>query len=187
MRKVPALTNRLGALALAINDGAEQAAAEVVGRGAQAPAALTALREFLQDGTIERLSNVLGLSHSAAVRLVDRLVEDGYVVRHAGDRDGRSVAIRLTERGRQTAEKVRQARRRVIENALEPLNEREQRTMLAAIDRVLGAMTRRRLQSRSRGQAPPNGWLCRLCDFNACGRPAGACPVATAARAPALS
>jgi len=50
-----------------------------MGRGAQAPAALVALREFLEDATIQQLSDVIGLTHSATVRLVDRLVADGYM------------------------------------------------------------------------------------------------------------
>ena len=40
-----------------------------------------------------------------------------------------------------------------------------------------------RLRERREGAAPPAGWLCRLCDFEACGRSEGRCPAATTAAA----
>ena len=104
-----ALINRVGALLLVAHDSMAEAAGRAMGRGAQAPAALVALREFLEDATIQQLSDVIGLTHSATVRLVDRLVADGYVLRQGGGRDGRTVAIRLTKAGTAAAERVRQA------------------------------------------------------------------------------
>src|ERR1017187_5471201 len=80
----PALSNVVAALALALTDRISEATERAAGRGGQAPAALVALHEFLDGGTIEHLRQALGLSHSAAVRLVDRLVADGHVVRRDG-------------------------------------------------------------------------------------------------------
>jgi hypothetical protein len=84
-----ALINRVGALLLVAHDSLAEAEGRAMGRGAQAPAALVALREFLEDATIQQLSDVIGLTHSATVRLVDRLVADGYVLRQGSGRDGR--------------------------------------------------------------------------------------------------
>ena len=81
-----ALINRVGALLLVAHDSMAEAAGRAMGRGAQAPAALVALREFLEDATIQQLSDVIGLTHSATVRLVDRLVADGFVLRQGGGR-----------------------------------------------------------------------------------------------------
>ena len=99
------LTNLVGAWSLAVADRVTAAAAVAVGRGGQAPAALVALHEFADGSTIDHLRQVLGISHSAAVRLIDGLETDGHVERavHADDR--RSVALTLTPTGRQTAER----------------------------------------------------------------------------------
>ena len=40
-----------------------------------------------------------------------------------------------------------------------------------------------RLAERALENPPSSGWLCRLCDFGACGRPDGLCPAANRARA----
>jgi MarR family transcriptional repressor of emrRAB len=174
-----ALINRVGALLLVAHDSMADAAGRALGRGAQAPAALVALREFLEDATIQQLSDVIGLTHSATVRLVDRLVADGYVVRQGSGRDGRTVGIRLTKAGTDAAERVRQARRRAIEEVLTALSDQERRALATQVDKLLVGVARRRLESRALGE-PVSGWMCRLCDLGACGRPEGRCPVAAA-------
>jgi hypothetical protein len=47
---------------------------------------------------------------------------------------------------------------------------------------VLAKLAAQRRALRASGQMPPGGALCRLCDFVACGRPEGRCPVAGTAR-----
>ena len=69
---------------------------------------------------IEALRHDLGLSHSAAVRLVDRLQAAGLASRESGS-DGRSIAVRLTAAGRREAEGVLAERRGVVEEVLAPL------------------------------------------------------------------
>ena len=177
------LSNRLAALALAISDAVAAATVAAAGRGAQAPAALASLRQSLGDATIEQLSRPLGLTHSATVRLVDRLVADGYVVRYSGSRDGRTVALRLTAAGAAAADGVLAARLATVEMSIGDLGEDDRVTLARIVDRLLVAVTRRRLQARSLGEPPTGGWLCRLCDFNACRRPAGSCPAAMTAGA----
>jgi DNA-binding MarR family transcriptional regulator len=162
---------------LAACDSLASATARAAGRGAQAPAALVALREFLEEATVRQLSDAIGLTHSATVRLVDRLVADGYVVRRGAGRDRRAVAIGLTAAGEAVADRVRQARRLAVEELLESLSTRERQVLAGCVDRMLAGLARRRLDTRARGEAV-HGWLCRLCDFRACGRPEGLCPVA---------
>ena len=87
------LSNLLGAWALAVSDRVGAAAAATAGRGGQAPAALVALHQFAGGSTIEELRQVLGLSHSAAVRLIDGLVADGHV---AGSRPQMTGALWLS-------------------------------------------------------------------------------------------
>ncbi len=177
------LGNRFAALALAISDAVAGATAAAVGRGAQAPAALASLRQFLTDATIEQLSRALGLTHSATVRLVDRLVADGYVVRHSGSRDGRTVALRLTAAGAAAADRVLAARLATVEMSIGDLAEDDRVVLARIVDQLLVAATCKRLQARSLGEPPTGGWLCRLCDFTACRRPAGSCPAARTAEA----
>jgi len=172
-----ALINRVGALLLVAHDSMMEAAGRATGRGAQAPAALVALSEFLEEATIQRLSDVTGLTHSATVRLVDRLVADGYVLRQGGGRDGRAVAIRLTKAGTAAAKRVRRARRRAVEDLLIALSDEERRALATQVDKLLVGVARRRRESRARGE-PVGGWMCRLCDLGACGRPEVRCPVA---------
>lgn len=179
------LSNRLAALALAISDAVGRTTAVAVGRGAQAPAALASLRQFLTDATIEDLSQALGLTHSATVRLVNRLAADGYVVRRSGSRDGRTVALRLTAAGAAAADRVLAARLATVEMSIRDLTGDDRVALARIVDRLLVGVTRRRLQARSLGEPPTGGWLCRLCDFTACQRPAGSCPAAkTAERFP---
>jgi DNA-binding MarR family transcriptional regulator len=172
-----ALINRVGALLLVAHDSMAEAAGRAVGRRAQALAALVALRKFLEDATIQQLGDVIGLTHSATVRLVNRLVADGYVLRQGSGRDGRTVAICLTKAGTDAAERVRQARRRAVEELLTALSDQERRALATQLDKLLVGVARRRLESRAQDE-PVGGWMCRFCDLGACGRPEGRCPVA---------
>ena len=65
----------------------------------------------------EDLAQATGLTHSGAVRLIDRLATAGLVERRPG-RDGRSLAIVLTPAGRALSRKVTPARATAIEAAL---------------------------------------------------------------------
>jgi MarR family transcriptional regulator, negative regulator of the multidrug operon emrRAB len=176
------LANLLGAWSLAVADRITAAAAAAAGRGGQAPAALVALDQFAEGSTIEQLSGVLGLTHSATVRLIDALVADGLVARRRRAGDGRAVAVRLTAAGRAAARRVNRARAQAVEAALGGLSEAQRRSLTAMAERLTADVTALRLDERAAGIAPVGGWLCRLCDFEACGRPAGRCPAAAMAR-----
>lgn len=177
------LSNLLGAWALAISDRMAGAVEASAGRGSQAPAALVALDQFADGSTIEELRQVLGLSHSAAVRLIDSLVADGHVRREPAAQDRRSVALTLTASGRTTARRISAARQRAIETTLEGLTNAELRALTRLAERLTADVASLRLGERREGTTPTGGWLCRLCDFQACGRPEGRCPAATSAAA----
>jgi DNA-binding MarR family transcriptional regulator len=172
----------MGAWALAVADRLEAATIAAAGRGGQAPAALVALHEFAGGGTIEDLSHVLGLTHSAAVRLVDGLAADGHVARGRLTGDRRAVSLALTASGRAAARRIARARAQAVESTLGGLTNAERRSLTTLGERLTGDMAAVRLEERRRGDAPSGGWLCRLCDFGACGRPEGRCPAATQAR-----
>ena len=172
------LANLLGAWSLAVSDRITAAAAAAAGRSGQAPAALVALDQFAEGGTIEQLSAVLGLTHSATVRLVDALQADGHVVRRGRTADRRAVALRLTRSGRAAAQRVIQARGEAVQETLGALTEPQRRALTAMAERLTGDLATLRLEQRAAGELPAGGWLCRLCDFQACGRPEGRCPAA---------
>jgi DNA-binding MarR family transcriptional regulator len=179
------LTNLVGALAVAMADRIRQATEGAAGHAAAAPAALVALDEFLDGRTMDHLRLAVGLTPSGAVRLVDRLAEQGLVERRPGA-DGRSVALVLTGTGRASAAQVRRARANAVGEMLGKLSVRDRQALTRIAERLLTAVTEERLAERARGDLPAGGWLCRLCDAEACGRPEGDCPTATAAAAVAV-
>src|SRR3984893_14091838 len=93
------LINTLGAFAVALADAIRDATEGASGMTGAAPAALVALDQFLAGCSTEDLARATGVTHSGAVRLVDRLVEAGLVERRSG-RDARSGSVVLTATGR---------------------------------------------------------------------------------------
>jgi DNA-binding MarR family transcriptional regulator len=162
--------NLLGALSLAIADRTSDALEGTAVQSPSGAAALSALLHFLDRPSIDLLRQVLGLTSSGTVRLVDRLERDGLVARESGA-DARVTTISLTPAGRRAARKVAGARGEVLAHALEALEPDER----AAFDELAGKL----LVGMIRGPGA-TGWMCRLCDTRACGREAGECPVANA-------
>jgi DNA-binding MarR family transcriptional regulator len=165
--------NLLGAVALAVHDRMVEAVADEPGGGHTAVAALSALDQFLEEPSIDRLAQVVGLSPSGAVRLVDRLQAGGLVVRGSGT-DGRTTTVGLTAAGRRRAQRVERSRLTVLDGVLAPLTADERETLAGLLGRLLVGMMREPGATR---------WMCRLCDLAACGRAAGQCPVEREARA----
>jgi DNA-binding MarR family transcriptional regulator len=163
--------NLLGALSLAVAERVETATCAAAAHAGSGPAALAALDTFLDGSSIDTMRKPLGLTHSAAVRLVDRLAAAGLVTRAAGE-DGRSVAVFLTPAGRRAAAQVQEGRMLALTSVLAPLDaaEREQLTRLE--EKLLAGLTSGRADARH---------ICRLCDAGACGHEEGRCPVTRAA------
>ncbi|WP_458691310.1 MarR family winged helix-turn-helix transcriptional regulator [Nocardia tengchongensis] len=169
--------NVLGALSLVVADRMNTSVEAVAALGPSAPAALAAMHQFLDGGSVTQLSSVLGLTHSGTVRLVDRLVAEGLVER-GGAQDGRAVSVALTSRGRDMAARILETREKSLTTALSALSADEIDNLAAALDTMLTTVTLARAEQRSaQGSGRPLPWLCRLCDFAACGRSEGDCPV----------
>jgi len=88
------------------------------------------------------------------------------------------VALRLTASGRAAARRIRHARAEAVRTALEGLSGAQRRSLTAMAERLTSDLAALRLEERAVGNTPPAGWLCRLCDFDACGRREGRCPAA---------
>ena len=169
--------NLFGAVSLAVSDRLRSATEDAAGQGGSAPAALVSLAGYLEGGPIDSLRDPLGLTHSAAVRVVDRLVSARLARRRRG-RDGRSVAVELTPAGHRAAAEALRARQAVLERALEALTADERAALARLHEKLLGRLTDSRTTARN---------TCRLCDIHACGHNEGHCPVTNAANAAAAN
>jgi DNA-binding MarR family transcriptional regulator len=162
--------NLLGALGIVLSDALADAA-EVAG-GTTSATALVALSGPSAGASIDDLASVVGLSHSGAVRLVDRLAADGHVERRRGA-DQRSTALVLTPAGRRAARQIVRRRESNLQFVVALLTDDQQVVLEALAERVLGQLG---------ATAGAEARVCRFCDLEACGRARGTCPVAPARR-----
>jgi DNA-binding MarR family transcriptional regulator len=174
------LSNLLAALALGLVDDGTAAMRVATGLSNSGVAALVALSEFLDGQNVGRLADVLGISHSGAVRLVAHLELEG-LVRRTHREDARQVNVVLTAKGRRQARRAARARMDVVATALAKLSEHDSRRLERVVAHVLEGLVTQRLRRREE-EGERGAWLCRMCDFEACGRPAGRCPAAETAR-----
>ena len=175
------LDNLLVSLSLNLAEEGQQALERASGLAGSGTAALLALEQFLGGAHVGRLADVLGLTHSGAVRLVMHLARDGLAERHEGA-DRRRVEVRLTTKGLRRAREARAARAEVIASATSGLTVDESQTLETLLDKLVSARVASRVERRRAGQS--GAWWCRTCDFAACGRLEGSCPAqVTAAQA----
>ena len=152
--------NALGALAVEVARRVQEAGEAASPHGASAPAALVALHGLTGGQSIDALRRVVGLTHSGAVRLVDRLAAAGLVERRVGA-DGRAVALQITPEGRRAARRVLARREAALESVLAPLAPRDRADLARINERLLRPLTDGQQERRR---------ICRLCDVDACGR-----------------
>ena len=167
-----ALANVLGALALVVTDELGRKVTTDVGSVTDA-ATLSALAQFLDGGTVDRVHQVLGVTPSGAVRLVDRLEAAGLVTRGPGP-DRRSRAVRLTAAGRDRARWVGGARSAYLAGLVESLSPEEVTVLRGLLAKVMAGVVERK---------DGGAWTCRLCDLVTCRRDDGECPAMNAALA----
>ena len=174
----PRLDNLLASLSLNLADETVAALERVSGLTGSATAGLLALAEFLDESHIGRLADVLGLTHSGAVRVVSQLEGAGLAVRRTGA-DRRRVEVRLTARGRRRARAARAARDAVVRATTSALTKDEAARLEGLLAKLIEARLTARLAGRRAGVSI--AWWCRTCDFSACGRPVGRCPAQSTA------
>jgi DNA-binding MarR family transcriptional regulator len=166
------VANRLGATALTLSDRIREATEAATGMAGGLPAALVSLREWADGSSVEVLAEAMRVSHSRAVRVVDRLEAAGLARREPDPSDGRRAQVRLEPAGRELAERALEARSRVLVSAVEGLDAAD----LRDLERLLGA-----LLDTAIDDVRAAAGTCRLCDAHACGHYEGACPVSRAA------
>lgn len=156
--------NLLGTLAGAVED---RLAARPKGHHNETDSSLAALNLLseLQGCTNLQLSQAMKLSHTAMVRLIDRLESAGLVERRAGS-DRRTVNLWLTPSGQARVREAALERGATLLDIVGRLSEPQQRQLDRIAETLLRAMTT--------GDAEAT-YLCRLCDDRAC--PPDRCPV----------
>lgn len=166
------VANRLGATALTLSDAIREATESATGMAGGIPAALVSLREWADGDSVDVLADAMRLSHSRAVRVVDRLEEAGLARRKPDPADGRRALVWLNPAGRKLADRALEARSRVLDSVVANLTAAQRRDL----DRVVGAV----LDLTTVDTSAARG-TCRLCDVHVCGHYEGACPVTRAA------
>lgn len=127
------LANRLIACARAVED---MTAAEAGDLSASAVAAIFAIRAR-EPISIQDIATIVGLTHSATVRLVDRLEKDWLVRRQR--RRGREVLVETTSRGKRRVRDLHAKRTEAVTSLIAELSAKDQTALGAAIDAVLVA------------------------------------------------
>ncbi|MFF0492873.1 MarR family winged helix-turn-helix transcriptional regulator [Nocardia sp. NPDC004068] len=163
------LANLLGATVLAVNDLMLTRIREVGTVGTSGAGALVTLATAPGIGVSE-VGRRVGVTQSAAVRMVDGLERAGLVRRTRAS--GRVVGVELTEAGRRAAERILTARAEALRDLVSGLDERERRELTGLTTKLL---------TRLHGTAGDSNRLCRLCDRVCCTDNA-VCPVGQAER-----
>jgi DNA-binding MarR family transcriptional regulator len=166
------IANRLGAVALTLSDSIREATEAATEMAGGLPAALVSLREWADGRSVEVLAEAMRVSHSRAVRVVDRLEAAGLARRESDPSDGRRALVRLEPAGRELADRALDARARVLRSAVAELEADDVRDL----ERLLGALLHATTVDLRAAKE-----TCRLCDAHACGHYDGICPVSHAA------
>jgi MarR family transcriptional regulator, negative regulator of the multidrug operon emrRAB len=162
--------NLLGAAALAVTDltlGGATAAAGVSGSGAAALVVLSADPGI----SVTELGRRVGLTQSAAARMVDALEARGLVERRPTL--GKWVAVHPTDAGRAASADLLHARGDRLTALVDVLPPADQETLAHALDRLLRAVY---------AEVGSSELVCRLCDRLCCTESGAICPVGQAAR-----
>jgi len=158
------LENQLGALGVALGDNMDEAFDEACAVGDSAPAAMILIHEN-PDTRIEALARYLELSHSGTVRLVDRLVEGGWVAREACE-DKRAVVLVLTKAGSKVSERLLDGRRKSLAKALHGISATDRKVLERLVPQMLNNLVTDKTVADH---------VCRYCDTKACEREG--CPI----------
>jgi MarR family transcriptional regulator, negative regulator of the multidrug operon emrRAB len=162
--------NLLGATALAVTDlalGGATAAAGVSGSGAAALVVLCADPGI----SVTELGRRIGLTQSAAARMVDALAGRGLVERRPTL--GKWVAVHPTAAGRAAAADVLDARAERLTTLVGTLPPADQEALTRVLERLLRALY---------AQVGSSERVCRLCDRPCCTEAGAICPVGQAER-----
>jgi MarR family transcriptional regulator, negative regulator of the multidrug operon emrRAB len=152
------LINLFGALALGVTDRVRWAALAETALGGETAAALVVIGHS-PGLSIDRLSQVLRLSHPGTVRLVDRLTAADLAVRSMAPHDRRVAVLSLTKAGQVHRIALLERRRKALEAVLNEVAPEDR----AALERLTEAMLRRLPKDATSALT-----VCRFCNNQLC-------------------
>ncbi|NPV87721.1 MAG: MarR family transcriptional regulator [Anaerolineae bacterium] len=96
---------------------------------------MMALRQihYRDDCNISSISDELGITSAASSQLLDRLVQQGLVIRSEHPQDRRNKQLALSEKGQRILQEGLQARQRWIQTLIERLNDEERQKVSEAL------------------------------------------------------
>lgn len=168
--------NLLGATALALVDLTLGEATQAAGVSSSSAAALVSLAAH-PDVSVTELGRRVGLTQSAAARMVDALEADGLAERRPSSISSRWLTVHPTAAGKRQAARILRARGGPLTDLLAELDEGDRRDL----DRLLTHLLTRLYGRIGRAQ-----YICRLCDRKGC-TTGGECPVGEAERCDAVT
>lgn len=92
-----------------------------------------------QNCSIGEIAEGLGVTHPAAVKMVDRLLRKGLVTRSVSATDHRQAQIRITEEGRRLVHRVSQERTERMARVLERMTPEERLGLIRGLERFVAA------------------------------------------------
>ena len=120
---------------------------------------------FWEGITNAQLARALKLSHTATVRLVDKLEAQGFVEARTG-KDKRATHLHLTRTGRKVVQPALVARCTAVKGYLGALTAAEERQFAQLLEKLMRPLAK---------DAYGVSHFCRLCEFSAC--PGDQCPM----------
>ncbi|NPD16655.1 MarR family transcriptional regulator [Xinfangfangia sp. D13-10-4-6] len=151
------VANMLGALAIVLADDLREAVNSALATTGETAAAIIMLGAH-PGLTIGEVAEALSISHSGAVRLIDRLERDGLVGKRPGA-DARTMLVELSSEGMAQRKIALRKRGAVLDRAVSLLDAQDEELLGRTLDKLLrGLLTR-----------PEHGYrYCRMCDEDKC-------------------
>lgn len=152
------LINVFGALSQAVSDRVRIAIAEAFNAGGETAAALIAIGHA-PGMSISQVRETLRLSHAGAVRVVERLGDQGWVAKSPSPSDRRVVHVSLTSLGQVERTKLLGLRNAAVAELLSKVPAHDCGALERVADTILSSLL-----------SDPHGGLatCRLCDQARC-------------------
>src|SRR5687768_7755992 len=157
-RDIGHTANILGALAMLIQDRVEGRWQSSLDLSPMAAAALVQI-EGEPGCSIELVAGRIGLTHSATVRVIDKLAERGLVEKDRARKDARAQSLKLSKAGKRIAQQLHEARNQVTDDLLAGLAP-AQRT---ALEQAIRAILHRCVEPGREADV-----TCRVCDDRRC-------------------
>ncbi len=90
--------------------------------------------------TMNALSEAMGLANSTMTRMIDQLVDKGFVRRETDNEDRRVVRVSLTSQGQETRRNLEQAQQYFFGLVLTEIPQEERHDILQVLERIVVAI-----------------------------------------------